>query len=174
MDTVGGCLALCGMKPQDNSFWEAAAFIDINGPHHLPKISQKLQDQLNAYFAWEKNQSWPHFLKITDVTMLVKNASIILQEIINYNPNIQDPDSISQKLIQCGQKWYSEIRVKVEKALVYENEHFRVFKPSTDIFTASSYYSSKFNRIVKATITYNTNTEVLTLAFEDGGKTIFC
>lgn len=106
LDAIGGCLALCGMKPQDDSFWEAAAFIDINGVHHLPKLPQKIQDQLNAFYTWKQNQAWPYFLEITDVTMLVRNASAILREIFQYNPNLDDPDSKSQKLIQRGRDWY--------------------------------------------------------------------
>lgn len=33
LDTVGGIMAVEGIKPEDPEFWSAAEFIDNNGPH---------------------------------------------------------------------------------------------------------------------------------------------
>lgn len=35
LDTLGGCAALMGVKPDWPLFWQAAEFVDLNGPHKL-------------------------------------------------------------------------------------------------------------------------------------------
>lgn len=170
LDAIGGCLALVGEKPQDDSFWEAAAFIDLNGINRLSKLSSKIQDQLNAFYAWKQKQPLSYFSEITEVTNHVINASKVLEQIIKYDPNNGEQDWKIRELIQTGKNWYSKLSERVGQSLVFENEYLRVFKSEKNTYTASSYFSPKFERIVKATITYNTNTKALTLAFEDGGK----
>jgi len=57
LDTLGGILAEMGMKPEINSFWELAAFVDINGYHKLSQSGASKEDiaMLNAYLAWAEN-----------------------------------------------------------------------------------------------------------------------
>lgn len=160
LDTIGGCLTLCGNKPEDDNFWNAAAYIDLHGIHHLPDLAVQVQDQLNAFYAWKQKQSWPYFSEISDVTEHVARAAVTIVDIIKND----------KKLIEAGKTWQSEIESRLESSLLCENSQLRIFRPDGNVFTASSYYSPQYERIVKSTISFNTNTQTLTLAFEDGGK----
>lgn len=42
LDTLGGVLAVAGMKPQWQAFWHIAAEVDVQGPHRLDAIVEKL------------------------------------------------------------------------------------------------------------------------------------
>ena len=44
LDAMGGVLAVCGRKPVAPSFWELAAFVDVNGPHKLPESGASEED----------------------------------------------------------------------------------------------------------------------------------
>ena len=39
LDTLGGIFAISGEKMDDPEFWQAAEFIDLNGPHHIHELS---------------------------------------------------------------------------------------------------------------------------------------
>ena len=51
LDTIGGCLALLGVKPEDEEFWKGAEFIDIKGNHHIKELPKEVEDKINAYSA---------------------------------------------------------------------------------------------------------------------------
>lgn len=57
LDTMGGILAICGIKPQNNEFWELAAYVDINGPHKMSEASASDETirQLYAVWAWQQD-----------------------------------------------------------------------------------------------------------------------
>lgn len=62
LDTLGGCAAIMGIKPEASGFWQLAAFIDVNGPHKLSQSGASEEDirRLYAYWAWsEKNRVMP-------------------------------------------------------------------------------------------------------------------
>lgn len=56
LDTLGGVLALLGVKPFAEEFWAAAARVDVEGPHMLPLITTDatVLAQLNAFWAWSE------------------------------------------------------------------------------------------------------------------------
>jgi len=67
LDTVGGVLALMGCKPENDSFWEAAAFTDLNGPHRVVGSAHESQHAALAAY-WELNQQVPASTTYVDVT----------------------------------------------------------------------------------------------------------
>ena len=56
LDSLGGCMALLGCKPNADSFWKLAGFVDVNGPHKLRKSGANKSDleKLYAYWAWSE------------------------------------------------------------------------------------------------------------------------
>lgn len=88
LDTVGGIMAVEGIKPEDPEFWSAAEFIDNNGPHRIRELPQGIQDKLNAYYAAEnemrKEEGPPPRGILEDVTEHVGKrmaaVSVILDE----------------------------------------------------------------------------------------------
>lgn len=160
LDTIGGCLALLGLKPEDKEFWKGAEFIDIKGNHHIKELSKEVQDKINAYSAFNSKLEKINQRKITDVTerlLLYKN---VLEKIINND----------KELINEGRRWTQEILEKIEKCLIYEDENIRIFKSRDNIFCSAAYYSEAKKKIIPTTLTYNMVTKSITLAFEDGGK----
>ena len=55
LDTVGGCLALYGRKPEDYAFWKGAGYIDIKGPPHIHELDEAVQAKLRAFSAYSSS-----------------------------------------------------------------------------------------------------------------------
>lgn len=158
-DTIGGCLELMGLKPESQEFWDAVAFVDVNGPHNAYKLSDNQRDMLNALWAWNNTLPRTRYTEVTDVTEVILDNVDIMQRIINGD----------EELIEAGKKWAEETTEAVEKCLLKETEKVRVFK-TNGVFCAASYYSPKFEKVIPATVTLNTKFRAITVAFEDGGK----
>ncbi len=158
-DTVGGCLSLMGKKPISENFWNAVAFVDINGPHNMHRLLYLQQDMLNAYWAWNYSQPRVRYEGLTDVTNLVLDNIEIIEKIISYDPEI----------IQAGITWAEEIESAVESCLVFESDKIRTFKTDS-VFCSASYYSKQYQTAVPATVVMNRKMRAITIAFADGGK----
>lgn len=164
LDTIGGCLALMGLKPNNKPFWQAVEYIDVNGAHHIQDLSQENQDKLNAIYAWNASQNKKEralgIINVTEDILLYKS---ILDIVLNKD----HPQNI--QLIKQGKEWAKNRTKEVEDRLLFENEHIRVFQ-TDGVFCSASYYSPKYNQVKDCTITLNTHFNAITLAFEDGGK----
>lgn len=72
LDAVGGCAALIGKKPDNESFWKLAEFQDLNGRHKVNSSNTSQEDmrRFNAFRAWSKDHSiYPDRSgSVTDVT----------------------------------------------------------------------------------------------------------
>lgn len=160
LDTLGGCLALMGNKPEDGAFWQAAEYMDCHGIHHMYKFSEKIQNQLNAWYAYEQTALSRRYEDITEVTEEAERSRDILERIL----------SGDEELIQQGICWAQKATDRVEKKLIYEDEKLRVFRTADQTFCAAQYYSPKYGRAAEATLTYNETKGSIMLAFEDGGQ----
>lgn len=152
LDTLGGIMALMGNKPNDPGFWQAAEFIDLNGPHHSYKFPVELP-KLNAFWAWNATQVRTRVTELTDVTESVQKDIAVLLQILKGD----------QALIEAGQKWAEEVTRKVEGCLLQEDASVRVFV-TDDVFCAASYYSEMRGEIIPATVTLNTKMGSITVA----------
>lgn len=165
LDTVGGVLAVMGIKPEDELFWKAAEFIDVNGVHHLNKLTPELQDKFNAFYAWNNAIRRERMTEITDVMPMVEENIEILTKILDEKHPEHD------MVIKNGQEWYENIGKTVESKLVKETDNVRAFM-TDGVFCASSYYSPESNEVKKATVTLNSKTGAVTVAFADGGAEV--
>lgn len=161
LDTIGGCLALMGIKKEDNEFWKAVEFIDLNGPHHIHELSEELQSKFNAYWAYNSKNIQDRTTEIKDVTDCIIAYGDIIDRIIEND----------RELLEEGRKWEQGKEV-VEKCLVAENEYVRVFNSSEGVFCSASYYSPNMNKVIPATVVLNGKYKSVTVAFADGGKQI--
>lgn len=86
LDALGGCLALQGLKPGGASFWELAAFVDINGAHKLALSGTSAEDlrALHAWWAWSEDHRVyaPRDGGVLDVSREVENAAVALNTIL--------------------------------------------------------------------------------------------
>ncbi|MGG1669933.1 hypothetical protein ACIFOE_04650 [Paenibacillus sp. NRS-1783] len=157
LDTVGGVAALLGIKPNDDKFWEAAEFIDLNGAHHLHQVPDQA-GKLNAYWAWAASLAPVRYTDATDVSMLIHSHIDTIQRIID-----GDTDLLSK-----GEQWAEERISRQESCLVQESDKLRVFV--TDDFRRqipSAYYSPNLGKVVPIVVTLNTATGAITLSCAD-------
>jgi len=56
LDTLGGCAAILGRKPEAATFWALAEFVDLNGAHKLGQSGASEEDlrRLHAFWAWSE------------------------------------------------------------------------------------------------------------------------
>lgn len=63
LDCLGGILSLLGVKPDKDSFWSLAAWVDNNGPHRAkesPDATDENMKMLWAWWAWkEEHELYP-------------------------------------------------------------------------------------------------------------------
>lgn len=162
LDTLGGIAALIGRKKEDAKFWQAAEFIDLNGPHNLFQVEEETRKKYIAYQSYQANHRSPRVTEITDVTNIVLEHLDIIDKVI-------DGDKL---LIQEGIKWDKETKKKIEDCLVFENNNVRVFNSPEGVFCSVSYYSEKQGKVIPSTVTRNGKFKSVTVAMADGGKKI--
>lgn len=163
LDTLGGILALEGIKPDSPEFWKYAEFIDVNGPQHMYEVPQNVQDMLNAFYAWSETQERVKYTELTDVTDKVNNAKETICLICDYrNPQ-------QKQIIQEGRDWVENATKAVEACLYQEDDLARAFI-SDGVFCAGSYYSPTMEKPIPATVTLNRKTQAITIAFFDAAR----
>lgn len=158
LDTIGGILAIWEEKPEDQAFWQAAAFIDVNGPHHVNELREREASMLRAYWAWTEKNRLPRFEEATDVTTAVLEAADVVRSIVAEN----------EHLLAKGTAWAASVEQATEACLVRETPDIRVFV-TDGVFCSASYYSPRFRTVAKATVVLNKQFDAITVAFEDGG-----
>lgn len=163
LDTLGGIMALTGIKPAAPDFWEGAAFVDVMGPHHIHELPTRVQNALNAYYAFTEAHRGERITAITDITEAIKPHMSVIMCLCG------DDTPTKATLLREGVEWHNRVTQAVEDCLTYENENVRAFK-TPGVFCASSYYSPSIGAVAKATVTLNSKFGAITVAFEDGGK----
>jgi len=165
LDTVGGCLALYGRKPEDDAFWRGAAFIDTRGPHRIIDLPKKVQEMLYAYKAYDNAQKRekPEGLKgLVDVTDTILQHGEAVRKIISGDPG----------MIDAGKAWAREAEARAERVesfLVMENDYLRAFKTG-NVFCNAAYYSPKLKKYIPAIVTWSREWSNILISFEDGGE----
>jgi len=163
LDTLGGLLALEGIKPDSPEFWKYAEFIDVNGPQHMYEVPQNVQDMLNAFYAWSETQGRVRYTELTDVTDKVNAANATISLICDS----RDPQQ--KQMIQAGKDWVENATKAVEACLYQEDDLVRAFI-SDGVFCAGSYYSPTMEKPIPATVTFNKKTQAITVAFFDAER----
>ena len=160
LDTLGGIAALMGRKKDDPAFWQAAEFIDLNGPHNLYKVDEDVRDRYVAYECYQATNRMPRFAEITDVTDIVMSHLQVIDRAID-----GDKDLIKQ-----GKEWEKKTNEIIEKCLIFENDNVRVFNSPEGTFCSAAYYSPNLGKVVPCTVTLNGKFHSITAAMADGGK----
>ena len=90
LDTLGGIMALNGIKPKMDSFWALAAFVDVNGPHRLGESGATDDDlsRLYAFWAWSQSHRVfpPRDGSAQDITSQVQEACEAITAILADDP----------------------------------------------------------------------------------------
>jgi hypothetical protein len=165
LDTTGGILNLIGSKPEHDSFWKAAEFVDLNGPHRLYELDESDADLIRAYWAAtaENRTSFPRD-QVSEVGQEISYLLGVVRDLLGVGNDWTQPD-----MIKRGKEWAIKQEEKVEGCLIEEGPYVRVFA-SDDTFTGAAYYSPKAKEVFPATVSYSTKNGSITIAFEDGGQ----
>jgi hypothetical protein len=156
LDTIGGLLAVMGQKPDHPGFWEAVAFIDLNGRHHLNKLPEAIHPYIKG--AWAIDAKYRRrFDELTDVTDLVFKYANDLQRLL-------DGD---KELIRQGEEEFAALQAKQEACLVEEDEFVRLFRTET-VPCSSAYYSPTLRKVVPFIVVYNDKWKSVTVSCEGG------
>lgn len=164
LDTLGGIMAVLNIKKGNSSFWKDAAYIDVNGTHHMHKLPKVSKELINAYYYISDQLG-----RLPLARDEVKDITETVEEFISKLNKLFTDEEYQKEMIEKGREWAENKAKQVENCLVKETPTIRCF--ITDgVFCGSSYYSPQLNSVCEATISMNTKFNSITLAFEDGGK----
>lgn len=170
LDTLGGIMAIRGIKPECESFWQLAAFVDVNGPHKIGMYDGGSEDVelLNAWWAWsDKNKdiSRPRFedgLVIVDVTTNVDIMCSALTDILVRR---------TEHLITAGHEWVQAQKNLNEESYVESHAGVTVRVHSEFV---NHLYVNPDGTVVKAVVGFNTKTGGITLSLADPVDGVDC
>ena len=162
LDTLGGTMALLGIKPSAPDFWRVAARIDTEGPHKLPLMgaTRDTVDCLHAFWAWSEDNrvSLPRasaqgpatLVNLTD--LFLKASSFITELLAGHRA-----DAVS-----AGRAWAAKNEALERETLVSEYGNGAVLLRSSDKFVNHLYGPT-----AAAVVGYNTKVGSITVSFSD-------
>lgn len=162
LDTLGGIAALIGKKREDEAFWSAAEFIDLNGAHRMHQIDKETSKKLIAYRAYQETHKLPRIDKPKDITDIVLEHLAVVELAMTAN----------EQLLAKGEEWYQKSQEQMEKCLIAENGNVRVFISQDGTSCSTAYYSEKQGNVKPCTVTLNKRLGTITVGMEDGGKQV--
>lgn len=158
LDTLGGCAAILGVKPENAAFWVAAEFVDLNGPHKLGEIdiTPETSRALYAFWAWSQGYRVfpPRDGSVSDVTDQVLSAIEAIERIL----------ADDEELLAAG----DEFRAKeddLNKSSLLEVRGSVIVR-SADGFT-NHLYTTPDGTVAQAVVALNTKFKSVTVSFAD-------
>lgn len=159
LDALGGIMAVLGTKPEDDSFWKLATFVDINGPHKLgeSKASELDLSRLYAYWAWsEDNRLYPpRDGSVASAAEWVEKASSVLFKILEGDPQLIKAGADAQEAQKALSK-SSFIHVSTQGVIAREAEEF-----------TNHLYETPTGQVGKAVVSFNPKNNAVTLSLAD-------
>lgn len=162
LDTLGGTMALLGIKPNAPDFWRVAARVDTEGPHKLPLMgaTRDAVDCLHAFWAWSEDNrvSLPRAsaqgpAALVDLTdLFLKAASFITELLAGHRA-----DAVS-----AGRAWAARNEALERETLVSEYGNGAVLLRASDRFVNHLYGPT-----AAAVVGYNTKAGSITVSFSD-------
>lgn len=158
LDTLGGVMAILGVKPEVPGFWELAAFIDTNGAHKVNQSGASAENISRLYAFWAWSQSNRIMAErdgsVTDVTVAVSEAADAIVRICKDDGG----------LLAAGETFRNEMRTLNYRSFVQSEGGVivRVY----DAFT-NHLYEDPQGDIAKAVVAFNTSTGGITVSLAD-------
>jgi hypothetical protein len=157
LDTLGGCMAILG-RYVFSSFWDLAAFVDVNGPHKLGEANASPEDLARLYAFWAYNENnrvfAPRDGSVLDVTAQVLDGVAAIEKILGDDP----------EMLAAGAK-FKEEGEKLNAASFVEAPHGVILRVSPG-FT-NHLYTTPSGKVCKAVVAYNTLQGSITVSFAD-------
>ncbi|MCA9390662.1 MAG: hypothetical protein KC582_00170 [Candidatus Magasanikbacteria bacterium] len=161
LDTLGGCAAVIGRKPEAESFWILSEFVDLNGPHKLGVSGASDEDirRLNAFWAWsEKNRVFANRDgSVSDVTDKVIEGIEALEKIL----------ADDEQMLVAGDEFKAKgDKLNAESFVEYYEDLIIRVSPSF----VNHLYVAPDGKVAKAVIGFNTLNGSITVSFADAPK----
>lgn len=161
LDTLGGCMAILGCKPEAPSFWKLAEFVDLNGAHKIVQSGATPEDirRLYAFWAWSRNfRAFPNRDGSTsDVTDKVIEGVKIIGLILTDNV----------ELLAAGDS-YAKTDAELNKTSFVEVIGDVIVRVSGQF--VNHLYADPDGTAYKAVVAYTTTTGSVTVSFADAPK----
>lgn len=160
LDTIGGCLALEGMKKSEDheGFWRLAEFVDLNGPHKLSFSGASEEDiaRLYAYWAFSAaNRVYPERDgTVSDVTEKVQDHFTAVLRILR-----DDKDYLAEGATFRA----AEAKLNTDS---FVSEHAGIVVRVSAGFV-NHLYTTPGGYLGKAVVAFNTVTGALTVSLAD-------
>lgn len=171
LDSLGGCLAILGQKPESESFWQLAAAVDVKGAHKLASLGASAEDLRKLYAFWsfsESNRIYPpRDGSVLDVTDKVLAFAEVISKILAGDPVLL---SAGETFRQAGEKLASDsFRGQYGLVVCRESESFvNHLYTGRDVFTGRDDFSSA------AVVARNSKTGSITVSLADPVPGISC
>jgi hypothetical protein len=158
LDTLGGCLAVLGQKPENSQFWEAAEYVDLNGPHALKAredVDKNVMEALHAFWAWSvQNRLFPpRDGSAVDCTEHVHRAAETITRIL----------AGDEKLLEAGREFAAK-EAELNSASFVEAASGVVVRVAAG-FTNHLYNTP--DGLMRSVVAYNTKSGAITVSFAD-------
>lgn len=167
LDTIGGCLALEGMKRSGDheGFWRLAEFVDLNGPHKLALSGACEEDiaRLYAYWAFSAvNRVHPdRDGTVSDVTEKVQDHFTAVLRILR-----DDKDYLTEGATFRA----AEAKLNTDSFI---SEHAGIVVRVSTGFV-NHLYTTPAGTLGKAVVAFNTHTGALTTSLADPIPGVSC
>lgn len=160
LDTIGGCMSVLGIKPKKHrSFWELAAFVDVNGPHKLKTFEHSDVDNRMLHAFWAFNETHkvfpPRDGSVMDVTSLIDEFMLAVISILNQ----------SEEMLVAGDKFKTDENDLNESSFVEGDSTVIVRK--ADKFVNHLYVAPGEAAPSKSCVTLNKERKAITISFSD-------
>jgi hypothetical protein len=162
LDALGGIMKLIGEDVDDRAFWEAAEYIDVNGPQHLSKFSKDIQDRILAFDFYNEQNFIGRSNDLIDITDKVKEYVQMAKKIIDEKH--PEHETTLNKLLNDIKE-----REEYKESCEYSRDgNVRSF--ICEYFCNDKYEDNKTGEIFDATVVLNPTNKSITIAFRDGGQ----
>lgn len=162
LDSMGGCLAILGRKPEVPSFWALAKFVDLNGPHKLGTSGASEEDIRSLYAYWTYAQanrlSPPRDGSAVEITAEVIKTAEILERILIHR---------DEELLTRGEEL--EAATAKLNAESFLEEEGGVLIRVAPVFV-NHLYDTPDDVVGQAVVGFSTKTGGITVSFADAPK----
>lgn len=164
LDTLGGCMALLGTKPDAPSFWQLAEFVDLNGAHRLGESRASSVDLARLYAWWAYSETVrlfpPRDGSVEEVTDKLK---CLFEAVANVCAD-------NQEMLDTGEKF--RLAGEALNAASFVQDVNGVLVRVSDRFVNHLYCAPGSHDAAEAVVAFNTLTGAITVSFADGGKKV--
>lgn len=162
LDSLGGCAAIMGVKPEAESFWALAEFIDLNGAHKLQKgiehagATDDDVEKLFAFWAWSREfRVFPNRDgSVSDVTDQVMEGCEVLTKIL----------SGDEQLVAAG-KAFRQGEQQLNKDSFISSLSGVIVRSSPNF--VNHLYTDPEGKVHDAVVAHNTTNDSITISFAD-------